>query len=206
MELNTWITLTLAIFTLILMPGPTGMNQVRLACFNPLRKCVVSAFGATTVSNLYIAAVFAFMTTIQQYTTIIQTMQFLGVGYLIYVAWKALKSSGLLPVTDSANMNREASYASMYLNGATVAASNPKDLIFFISFLPLFVQTYSYSEYAAVAITWTFFDVGFSVLYAAVASFIVQKGPQYSRCLNAFAGSCLMIIAFTILYRLFTSM
>lgn len=202
MELSTWITLTAAIFTLILIPGPTGMNQIRLASFNPLHKCIVSALGATTISNLYIAIVFAFMATIQQYTDVVRFLQYFGVAYILYVAWTAIRSSGILSPTTSVAAPRELSFVSMYLSGATVAASNPKDLIFFVSFLPLFVESYNLHEYLVVVATWTFFDVGFSVLYSAAAVFISSRGSNYGRFLNGFAGVALLIIAAIITYRL----
>lgn len=201
MDLVTWYTFVVTIFALIVIPGPTGMNQVRLALTNPLKKCVISALGATTVSNTYIILVFLFLSQLKDHLNIINYLQIFGICYIFYTAYKILKTSFVFDNHDQIQ-TVEMSNFKMYLSGASVAVSNPKDIIFFISFLPLFVKAFSFGEYLAVALTWTVYDVGFSVIYSAIARKAALLSDKFAKIICVSSSIVMYIIGIAMILHI----
>lgn len=67
-----------------------------------------------------------------------QTLKYLGVVYLLYMAWVTLKAKGALAV-DAKTAPRSA--VSVIFSGVLINILNPKLTIFFFAFLPQFMPT-----------------------------------------------------------------
>lgn len=93
-----------------------------------------------------------------QFPWLLQTIKYLGALYLTYLAYDALKASldfppplrrqvfNLSPTMvysrSAINMAQPSSHG-LFLNGVLIELSNPKTIIFFLSFMPQFVQHFS---------------------------------------------------------------
>jgi threonine/homoserine/homoserine lactone efflux protein len=66
-----------------------------------------------------------------------QTIKYLGVVYLLYLAWRTLREQGTLDVDDANPARRSA--AQVIGSAIAINVLNPKLSIFFVAFLPQFV-------------------------------------------------------------------
>jgi len=66
-----------------------------------------------------------------------QILKYAGVAYLLYLAWSAWRESGSLPVERQGLTNQ---WGRILRRGITVNLLNPKLSIFFLAFLPQFVD------------------------------------------------------------------
>lgn len=93
-----------------------------------------------------------------QFPWLLQVIKYLGALYLTYLAYDAFKASLNFPVPEarsidhampvSANPNQNANtqrqaYSRLFINGVLIELTNPKTILFFLSFMPQFVQHFS---------------------------------------------------------------
>jgi threonine/homoserine/homoserine lactone efflux protein len=64
-------------------------------------------------------------------------LKYLGVAYLLYMAWHSLREAGALKVEDA----RERSACSVIVHAVLINILNPKLSLFFLAFLPQFVDS-----------------------------------------------------------------
>lgn len=80
---------------------------------------------------------------------LLQVMKYLGAAYLAYLAYDSLCAAFAAPEAEStavANVTIALShqaYWRLFLNGVLIELSNPKTIIFFLSFMPQFVSQHS---------------------------------------------------------------
>lgn len=91
-----------------------------------------------------------------QFPWLLQVIKYLGALYLTYLAYDAFKASLNFPVPESSSMDQakpatakanqnihRQTYSRLFINGVLIELSNPKTIIFFLSFMPQFVQHFS---------------------------------------------------------------
>ena len=91
-----------------------------------------------------------------QFPWMLQVIKYLGALYLTYLAYDAFKASLNFPVPDTNSGDASAiipnnqstdtqrqTYSRLFINGVLIELSNPKTILFFLSFMPQFVQHFS---------------------------------------------------------------
>lgn len=121
----------------ILLPGTGVIYTLAWGLGKGFRESAYAAFGCTlgiiphiTASAIGLAAV------LHTSAVAFQVVKYLGVAYLLYMAWSTLRQTGALEVSE----NRSASSLTrIVVNGFLLNILNPKLSIFFLAFLPQFV-------------------------------------------------------------------
>ena len=121
----------------VLIPGTGVIYTVSTGLFLGARASLFAAIGCTTgIIPHLLASVFGLAAIMHMSAIVFQFIKFLGVAYLIFLAWSMWKQSGSL----------ELKAANIYANGWTVSLKgflinilNPKLSLFFLAFLPQFV-------------------------------------------------------------------
>jgi threonine/homoserine/homoserine lactone efflux protein len=122
-----------------------------------------------------------------------ETLRYLGVAYLMYMAWSALKNRGAVRVEAAAAPPSD---------GATIASAilvnilNPKLSIFFLAFLPQFVSAAEPHPLARMlglsavfmALTFAVF-VGYGLFAAAIRTHVLSRPQVLTWMRRAFAGA-----------------
>ena len=108
-----------------------------------------------------------------------QTMKYLGVAYLLYMAWMTLKEHGALKVENQVDQK---SVTQVIVHAILINILNPKLSIFFFAFLPQFVSTEEaepvlrMSELSAVFMLMTFVVfVAYGLFAAAVRRHVISR-------------------------------
>lgn len=137
MSLETWLAFLGASAVLVMLPGPTILTVISysIAHGRRARLPLVLALGDSTALVLSLLGLGALLAASAFWFTVVKTA---GGLYLLYLGFKLLRagvSPAALPAT-AASGSRWKLFANTYL----VTALNPKGIIFFVAFLPQFID------------------------------------------------------------------
>src|ERR1700710_554351 len=122
-----------------------------------------------------------------------QTLKYLGVAYLLYMAWKTLQEHGALKIEKEIEPR---SIGQVIVSGILINILNPKLSIFFFAFLPQFVSADEphamtrMLELSSVFMLLTFVVfAGYGVCAASIRSRILSRPQVLLWMRRAFAGA-----------------
>lgn len=134
------IEFLLTTLVIVATPGTGVLFTLAAGLSRGVRASVVAAFGCTLgIVPHMIAAVTGLAALLNTSAVAFQTLKYLGVAYLLYMAWNTLRDKGALAIPD-AGTERAAPRARQVITSAVLLnILNPKLTIFFFAFLPQFV-------------------------------------------------------------------
>jgi threonine/homoserine/homoserine lactone efflux protein len=122
-----------------------------------------------------------------------QTLKYLGVAYLLYMAWSTLREKGALKVETEVGPR---SASQVITSAILINILNPKLSIFFLAFLPQFVSASEphpltrILELSAVFMLLTFaVFVGYGMFAAAVRTHVISRPRVLTWMRRTFAGA-----------------
>lgn len=195
MTFETWAAFALASAVMLAIPGPTIVLVISYALSHGRRSATATVAGvalgdftAMTASVLGVGVVLAAS------ASLFTTLKWVGAVYLVYLGFKLWRA----PVAGSEAQIGARSEAPrrIFLHAYVVTALNPKSIVFFVAFLPQFVD-----PAAPVALQMTVFEVTFLVLatanaaaYALLASMArgTIRKPAVQKLVNRTGGSLLI--------------
>jgi threonine/homoserine/homoserine lactone efflux protein len=194
MSFELWAAFAVASAVMLAIPGPTILLVISYALSHGRRVASATVAGvalgdltAMTASMLGVGALLA--TSAALFTA----LKWIGAAYLIYLGiklWRAPVSASAMPEAEAGTNARR-----IFLHAYVVTALNPKSIIFFVAFLPQFLD-----PAAPAAFQFIVFEVTFVVLatlnaaaYALLASMArgVIRKPSVQRVVNRSARACL---------------
>lgn len=139
MSIESMITFYLAIFIFSITPGPGVFTLISNSLNNDIKTSYALAFGMTISDVIYLVlAFFGLVALTQNYATAFEFIRIAGGIYLMYLGYKIWTSP--MDINIKNEKRTKASYAGNFLKGFLISASNPKVIIFYIAFLPTFVD------------------------------------------------------------------
>ena len=118
-------------------PGTGVLYTLAAGLARGSRASVVAAFGCTLGIVPHMAAAILGLAAILHTSALaFQSFKYLGVAYLLYMAWNALRERGALRVETQVGAR---SALQVTVNAVLINILNPKLSIFFFAFLPQFV-------------------------------------------------------------------
>ena len=125
-------------FVIVISPGIGVLYTVSTAISRGARASLVAAVGCTLgIVPQMVAATLGLAAVLNASAIAFQVVKYLGVGYLLYLAWTTLREHGL-PAGHRADEDRSA--GRVILAAVLINLLNPKLSIFFFAFLPQFVS------------------------------------------------------------------
>ncbi|HWE20340.1 MAG TPA: LysE family translocator [Hyphomicrobiaceae bacterium] len=155
---------------------------------------IVAAFGCTLgIVPHMAAAIMGLAALLHTSALAFQILKYLGVAYLLYMAWSTLKDHGALRVEKEIGAR---SAAQVIVSAVLINILNPKLSIFFLAFLPQFVhadEVYPLTrmlELSGVFMLLTFVVfAGYGVCAAAVRTHVISRPKVLAWMRRAFAGA-----------------
>jgi threonine/homoserine/homoserine lactone efflux protein len=155
---------------------------------------IIAAFGCTLGIVPHMAAAAMGLAALLHTSALaFQLLKYLGVAYLLYMAWNTLKEHGTLKVEKEIG---PASARQVIVSAILVNILNPKLSIFFLAFLPQFVSADELQplaqmiELSAVFMVLTFVVfAGYGLFAAAIRGYIVSRPLVLTWMRRAFAGA-----------------
>ena len=122
----------------VLMPGPGMLFVISRGISNGTKASLIATLGTTGGISLHIiAAALGLSVILHSSAVMFQVVKFAGVGYLLYLAWKSLRSQEEFLLDPD---RRQVGLRTTFWQGFLVNALNPKLSLFFLAFLPQFVD------------------------------------------------------------------
>jgi len=175
-------------------PGTGVLYTLTAGLSRGARASVVAAVGCTLgILPHMVAAITGLAALLHASALAFQILKYLGVAYLLYMAWSTLRDKDSLSVEEDA---APPSAARVIGSGILINVLNPKLTIFFFAFLPQFVSANDPSasvrmlELSAVFMLLTFVVfVGYGVFAAAVRKHLISRPRVVTWTRRIFAGS-----------------
>jgi len=122
----------------VLIPGTGVLYTVATGLFVSRRASCYAAAGCTLgIVPSLLASVLGLAVIFHTSVLAFQIIKYAGVIYLLYLAWSMWRSSSPLTVAESSD---EKGAVAVALKGLLINILNPKLSIFFLAFMPQFVQ------------------------------------------------------------------
>ena len=122
---------------MIVSPGTGVLYTLAAALSRGSRASVAAAFGCTLGIVPHIAAAMLGLAAVLHTSALaFAALKWLGVIYLLFMAWQALRERGALKVEGKVDAR---SAAKVIVTGFLINILNPKLSIFFLAFLPQFI-------------------------------------------------------------------
>lgn len=157
MSFESGVTFFIAILIFGVTPGPGVFAILARALTQGAHSCWLLALGMSISDMLYlIAACFGLAVIANQWSEVFTVVRFAGAAYLIYLGYKmwtaplvsqheqAEQGKPNLQQNDTHAKNK---YHTSFLQGFLISASNPKVILFYIAFLPTFMDLTRLSAY-----------------------------------------------------------
>jgi threonine/homoserine/homoserine lactone efflux protein len=122
----------------VVSPGTGVLYTLAAGLSRGSRASIVAAFGCTLgIVPHMAAAILGLAALLHTSALAFQTFKYLGVAYLLYMAWSTLRERGALKVENEVSAR---SALQVTVTGILINILNPKLSIFFLAFLPQFVS------------------------------------------------------------------
>lgn len=181
-------------FIVVVSPGTGVLYTLATGLSRGARASVVAAFACTVgIVPHMAAAILGLAALLHTSALAFQTFKYLGVAYLLYMAWSTLREHGALSVETEQNAK---SSMQITVTGILINILNPKLSIFFLAFLPQFVhadEAHPLTEMLALSavfmlMTFVVF-VGYGLFAAAIRDHVVSRPKVMTWMRRAFAGA-----------------
>jgi threonine/homoserine/homoserine lactone efflux protein len=164
----------------VISPGTGVLYTLATGLARGRRASIVAAFGCTLgIVPHMAAAIMGLAALLHTSALAFQTLKYLGVAYLLYMAWVTLKEHGALKVETQMGTR---SSLQVIVQAILINILNPKLTIFFFAFLPQFVAADEAAPLARMlalsatfmALTFVVF-VGYGLFAAAIRAHVISK-------------------------------
>jgi threonine/homoserine/homoserine lactone efflux protein len=175
-------------------PGTGVLYTLATGLSRGSRASVVAAFGCTLgIVPHMAAAILGLAALLHTSALAFQTFKYLGVAYLLYMAWNALREHGALRVEGEVGAR---SAVQVTITAILINILNPKLSIFFLAFLPQFVsatEAHPISrmlELSAVFMLMTFVVfVGYGLCAASIRTHVISRPRVLTWMRRTFAAA-----------------
>ena len=186
-----------AIVLFLAIPGPGNLALITSTGKGGVRAGVAATLGVMAADQvlmwLAVAGVAALLAT---YPAAFHAVQWLGAAYLAWLGWKMLTAApGAKPVLNIAPRH-------YFRQGALITLLNPKAIVFYMAFFPLFVDTQRHQglfTFAVMAITIATLTRVYGLIVVLLTHHLAERmraNPLIARVLEKTAG--VFLIAFGI--------
>jgi threonine/homoserine/homoserine lactone efflux protein len=200
MTIISTLGLALAMFLLAITPGPGVFATVSKALASGFRNTIPVIMGIVAGDLVFLLfAIYGLAVIAEAFNALFTLIKYLGAGYLIWLGVRLWRTRASMTDVPEAN-NHSGKYS--FLGGLFITLGNPKVILFYLGFLPAFVNLGALStiDVAIVAIIVSFVLGSVMLFYAFTASRAreIFKSETAQGRMNKTAG-CAMIATGTVL-------
>ena len=178
----------------IVSPGTGVLFTLAAGLSRGSRASVVAAFGCTLgIVPHMAAAIMGLAALLHTSALAFQVFKYLGVAYLLYMAWQTLRESGAMKVEQQTSSRSD---LHVTIEAILINILNPKLSIFFLAFLPQFVsadEAHPLSRMLGLStvfmlMTFVVF-VGYGLFAAAIRDHVISRPRVLTWMRRTFAGA-----------------
>ncbi|EJD6546533.1 LysE family translocator [Klebsiella pneumoniae] len=155
----------LSVLMLLLTPGPVVALITGTAARYGYRSAFAAAVGTNGASLILIAVATLMLRGIISLSPV--WLSLLGLAGSVYIGYSALQSLCSTPMSGASEIGADTPGRGSFLRGFATGLSNPKDILFFVSFFPQFIAvTRDFTtSILTLCLVWVIFDFAILTLY-----------------------------------------
>ena len=183
------------IIFMFITPGTPRIVIISYSMNYGVQKCVWTALGDVTANIIQATLViFVIGSFLSDNPTILNTLKWLGIAYLTYLAYDIYKSR---PKDINTKDISDKSFLSFYKDGFLVAGTSPKAWMFFPFIFPQFIDFNSnyIIQFIILITTYVVLDFLSLIGYALLAQKLTLWIKANPKTINTISASVLVIIA-----------
>jgi homoserine/homoserine lactone efflux protein len=194
-ELANWLIYFAAVLGLTLTPGPNGLLALTHGAIYGTKKTIATILGGSvgfaTVIGL---SMFGIGTLLAASAQALIVLKFLGGAYLIWLGIQLWRSPSLGEA--SPKVLAVVSSASLFRQGALAALTNPKGILFFVAFLPQFIDPSLslLTQFVVMAATFVVIEFIYEYVVASLANKIQPWLARFGKRVNRVFGGIFLAI------------
>ncbi|OME90697.1 MULTISPECIES: LysE family translocator [Paenibacillus] len=204
MDFLTLVSFLSAAILLTLAPGPDNMFVLAQSISKGKRAGILASAGLCTGLIVHIlAATFGISAIIYQSSVAFAIVKYAGAAYLLYLAYKAFREKDSSFAQTNLNTSK---HESLYKKGIIMNILNPKVSLFFLAFLPQFVNYQAGNVslqmllYGMIFLVQTIIIFTFVSIFAGKLGHFLHKSPTISKKINILQGSIFALIGLKIAF------
>ncbi|MEG2048273.1 MAG: LysE family transporter [Comamonas sp.] len=178
-----------AILLFLIIPGPGNLALITSTGQGGIRAGMAASLGVIAADQVLMwLAVAGVSALLAAHPALFHGVQYLGVAYLAWLGWRMLRAQpGDAPVLKMAPRQ-------YFRQGALITLLNPKAIVFYMAFFPLFVDPAQHRgvlTFAVMAATVAALTALYSVVVVLLTARMAQRlraNPVVVRVLNKTAG------------------
>jgi threonine/homoserine/homoserine lactone efflux protein len=171
MPLHNYLAFLLAALVVIASPGPDSLNSLALGLSRGRREGMAYALGVGMGCLTHtLWAVLGVSAIVAASATVFNVIKWIGVLYLLWLGIQALRDRGQVRLPSGDDAPRPAgSLRERFMQGLLTNSLNPKVMLFFLAFLPQFVDTTAGPVWAQMLVMGGSFAAITTVAYVLLA-------------------------------------
>ena len=188
------------IIFMFITPGTPRIVIISYSMNYGVQKCVWTAFGDVTANIIQATLViFVIGSFLSDNPTILNSLKWLGIAYLTYLAYDIYKST---PKDINTKDISNKSFFSFYKDGFLVAGTSPKAWMFFPFIFPQFIDFNSnyIAQFIILITTYVVLDFLSLVGYAFLANKLIVWIKANPKIINTISACVIILIAIIIAF------
>jgi threonine/homoserine/homoserine lactone efflux protein len=200
MEINTLILFVIAALSINLIPGPDVIYIVTNTMKGKMKSGMKASLGLGIGYLIHtLAAVLGLSALILSSAFLFTVIKYLGAAYLLYLGVQSLincyKNKSKICVEESNEKQKN-----VFKQGVIASVLNPTVAMFFLAFLPQFIDPNSLNaagELLTLGLLFSLLATGCNIFYASLGSILFSspKAEKYSRVLEGVSGTILVSLS-----------
>ena len=196
MDLGTTLSLVIATFIFGISPGPGTLAALSVSTSQGLRSGLILGAGEALGDVVYLSFAILSLGYLSNFLEpIINIVRWIGAGYLICLGISQFKLKNL--DLDSQTQSSKSTIKIFFI-GFLIGGTNPKVILFYLSFIPLFLDLSNINLISAFQIIITvYLSVFASLVVVCVAGSQIKnllKKPSYAKKLSQSTGVTMIIV------------
>jgi len=200
MELNTLLLFVISALSINLIPGPDVIYIVTTTMKSKMKSGIEASLGLGVGYLIHtIAAVLGLSALILSSAFLFTVIKYLGALYLLYLGISSLLNC----YRNNSKLTAEMAIQTpknIFKQGVIISVLNPKVAMFFLAFLPQFIDpsaTNATTELLTLGLLFSALATGCNLFYASLGSMLFRssKARKYSRMLEGVSGSILVVLS-----------
>ena len=202
MELSNWLIYFVAVIGLTLTPGPNGLLALTHGALYGTRRTIATiAGGSVGFATVIALSMFGIGALLAASAQLLIVLKFVGGAYLIWLGIVVWRSPAIGETKQS--YQKDVTAFSLFRQGALAALTNPKGILFFVAFLPQFIDPAIslLTQFVVMALTFVIIEFIYEYVVAALADRIKPALARFGKKVNRVFGGIFIAIGIALPLR-----
>ena len=196
MDFTTLISLSIAAFIFGISPGPGTLAALSISTTRGLRSGLILSAGEAVGDITYLTlAILSLGYLAQILEPAMIVVRWLGAGYLIYLGISQFRLASL---NINSNTQSSKNLIRLFFMGFLIGGTNPKVILFYLSFIPLFIDLSNIDLTTGLQIASTVYvSVFASLVVVCIAGNQIKSWinkPRSIKILNRITGTMMIFV------------